>query len=152
LPAPPKNDGFNGPTKVSVTIGKSVASLKDITAGASPLDSQGGSPLTGTDSAPLDGATPGAVDAADGSGVVAAGALGSGVLPVDTSTLGPVAAQTSAGATNRAPTTVDLRPYDTVANTRDTSNVYLALLGVALTGSLAAAAVRLLGVRVPWTS
>jgi len=152
LPAPPKNEGFNGPTKVSVTIGKSVASLKDVTAGASPLGSPGGSPLAGTDSATLDGATPGAVDAADGSGVVAPGAFGSGVLPVDTNTLGRPAEQTSADTTSNAASSVDLRPYETVAATRDTSNVYLALLGVALIGSLAAAAVRLLGVRVPWTS
>jgi hypothetical protein len=152
LPAPPKNDGFNGPTKVSVTIGKSVASLKDITAGASAPGPQGiGSPLGGTESAAGD-EPPGGAAAVDGSGVVSAGALGSGVPPVDTTALGPPTAQTSAGAIDRAPSTVALRPYQTVAATRDTSNVYLALLGVALIGSLAAAAVRLLGVRVPWTS
>jgi hypothetical protein len=71
---------------------------------------------------------------------------------VDTDTLVRTATANSTGATARAPAAVNLQHYEAVADKRDTSNVYLALMGVALIGSLAAGTVRLLGVRVPWTS
>ncbi|HEX3614779.1 MAG TPA: hypothetical protein VHU88_24030 [Sporichthyaceae bacterium] len=151
LPAPPRNAGFNGPTKVSLTIGRSIASLKDITAAAAAHDSStAGSGPIGIGSVAGD-TTPGPA-AVDRPAPQATDAFGSGALPVDTDTLVRTATANSTGATARAPAAVNLQHYEAVADKRDTSNVYLALMGVALIGSLAAGTVRLLGVRVPWTS
>ena len=139
IPAPPQNPGYNGPTQLTMTIGRSVASLKDIV-GTPTSDSTVGS-LNGDIASP-DGA---------GAGVDLAGSpVGSpaGEIPV------------GAGAGNPIPTTGPSTPLlqaspafvSGTTRVRDVTNVYLALVAVAAIGTLYAGAARLLGVRHRWTS
>lgn len=140
IPAPPQNPGYNGPTQLTMTIGRSVASLKDI------IDTPTGG---------------GAVAGPAGTTASPGGAGGAGV-DLAGSPLGSPAGEVPGGAAvgnpipTAAPTTPLLQASPAfVAGTprvRDLTNVYLALVAVAAIGTLYAGAVRLLGVRHRWTS
>lgn len=139
IPAPPQNPGYNGPTQMTMTIGRSVASLKDI------VESGGGVAAAGPDGATTTPASPGGaggagVDLAGGSlaGAVPIGAVGGNAIP--TAVPGAPLLQTSPALVSRT------------AQARDVTNVYLALVAAAAIGTLYAGAARLLGVRHRWTS
>jgi hypothetical protein len=140
VPAPPQNPGFNGPTQLTMTLGRSVASLKDIvdtSAGTPQVAAPGGSstaPQGAGGDAGLDLAAPAA-----GLPPAAAGADPGG---------NPVPAGTDSGSLLQAsPAVVSATP-----RVREVTHVYLALVAVAAIGTLYAGAVRLLGVRLRWTS
>lgn len=137
IPAPPQNPGYNGPTQMTMTMGRSVASLKDIVdsgAGVAAAASPDGNAVSS--------------GAAGGAGVDLAGGSPAGGIPVGGAAGNPIPTAASGAPLLQASPALVSR----TAPARDITNVYLALVAAAAIGTLYAGAVRLLGVRHRWTS
>jgi hypothetical protein len=133
LPSPPKNLPITGPVPVTVTIGRSTAAFSGHLLSAP--ESTG--PATG-------GSLP-ATSAGSSSSGVGAGALpGLGAIPGDGAAPPELA----------GPPTQPGSDYlvSQGVNLPDTSDIYLVVVGAAIIGSIAAQALRVLGVRIRWNS
>jgi hypothetical protein len=145
-PAPPQNPGYNGPTHLTVTIGRSVASLKDIPDTAA---GQAG-PNSGDTPAVIGGGTGDGAPGVDAVGSpTTTGGAGVGVVP----DLGTPGSPGLAGESGLPGLGLYATPAAArAALDRDLMSIYLALVAVAAIGTGYAVAVRLLGVRLRWTS
>lgn len=138
LPAPPKNSGFNGSTPVTVTVGRSTASISAASVGTS-----GGGASSGLPSRPTGVEAP---------SVSSAPTTAGSVTPQENATAPtPPAAPALSGGQAR-PVASPL--VGVTARTRFSSifDIYLVLVGVGLIGTLAAQVLRHLGVRTSWRS
>lgn len=136
LPAPPDNPGLSGPTKLTLNIGESTASIASTTYLDGVAQPGGSAPI---DAPPLGGAS----SPADSSGSLAPG----GTAQLGTPT-GQAVSPVFAGPAPSAAATA-LRPTATRGPLRlsSTLDIYLALVAACALGTLASQALRLLGVR-----
>jgi hypothetical protein len=134
LPSPPKNLPITGPVPVTLTIGRSTAEFSGqllsapVSTGSSIGSSPGTSIGTGSSSSP-------------GIGTGALPGLGS--IPEGGGQPPQLAGTTQSGPEYLASQGLKLP---------DTADVYLIVVGAAIIGSIAAQALRVLGVRIRWNS
>jgi hypothetical protein len=141
LPAPPSSPaGTYGATTVTMSVGQSVASLRDL-----GLDSSNGGLSGGNVGDALGGNLPGALDTSNSSVTNGPSAAGGPSVPGLTTGANP-------GPLVAAPGQIGTPAASRQLLSRDSLSIYLALVGVALVGMLSAGAIRFLGVRVAWTS